>query len=176
MKTALLFGLLITAAVQDLKSGKISNRLIVTGLMIGVAIQVTEYRVWGVYYFLRNISVPVILLYLLFQMHVLGAGDIKLFSMIGSILTTGELLQCMAYSFLTAGAAAVLFLAADADRRQKLRCAGSYLFHMLRTGEIKPYPLACEPGRYRFAFSVPILFGTAAALQFPLSYWNGGVY
>ena len=104
MKTALLFGLLITAAVQDLKSGKISNRLIVTGLMIGVAIQVTEYRVWGVYYFLRNISVPVILLYLLFQMHVLGAGDIKLFSMIGSILTTGELLQCMAYSFLTAGA------------------------------------------------------------------------
>lgn len=168
--------MLTVAAVQDVESGKISNRLIVTGLMIGIVVQITEHRVWGVYYFLRNISVPVILLYLLFQMRVLGAGDIKLFSMIGSILTTGELFQCMAYSFLTAGAASGLFLAADAKRRQKIRRAIGYLFYTLRTGEIKPYPFSHEPGRYQFAFSVPILFGTAVALQFPLSYWNGGVY
>lgn len=162
--------------MQDIESGKISNRLIVTGLVIGIIRQVTENQVWGVYYFLRNISVPVILLYLLFQMRVLGAGDIKLFSMIGSILTIGELFRCMAYSFMTAGAASVLFLAADAKRRQKILCAVSYLFHMLRTGEVRPYPLSHEKGRYRFAFSVPVLFGTAFALHFPLSYWNGGVY
>ena len=172
----MLFSLLTVAAVQDVESGKISNRLIVTGLMIGIAAQITEYQVWGVYYFLRNISVPVILLYLLFQMRVLGAGDIKLFSMIGSIVTTGELFRCMAYSFLTAGAASVLFLAADSKRRQKMRCAIGYLFDLLRTGEIKPYPLSHEPGRCRFAFSVPVLFGTALALRFPLSYWSGGVY
>lgn len=171
----LLFCLLTMAAVQDLESGRISNRLIVTGLMIGLSGQIMEYRVWGVYYFLRNISVPVILLYLLFQMRVLGAGDIKLFSMIGSILTTGELFRCMAYSFLTAGAAAALFLAADAKRKERIRHAVSYLFHTLRTGKIKPYPPVCETGRYRFALSVPILFGTALALNFPLSYWNGGV-
>lgn len=172
----MLFSLLTVAAVQDVEAGKISNRLIVTGLMIGIVVQITEYQVWGVYYFLRNISVPVILLYLLFQMRVLGAGDIKLFSMIGSILTTGELFRCMAYSFLAAGATSVLFLAADPERRLKMRHAIGYLFHTLRTGEIKPYPFSHEPGRYPFAFSVSILFGTAAALQFPLSYWNGGVY
>lgn len=172
----MLFSLLTAAAVQDLESGRISNRLIVTGLGIGIIIQITEYQVWGVYYFLRNVSVPVILLYLLFQMRVLGAGDIKLFSMIGSIVTTEELFRCMAYSFLLAAGAAVLFLAADAKRKQKIRCAVSYLFHMLRTGEIRSYPLSGEPGRYRFAFAVPVLFGTALALQFPLCYWNGGVY
>lgn len=162
--------------MQDLESGRISNRLIVTGLVVGMAVQMIEYQAWGVYYFLRNVSVPVILLYLLFQMRVLGAGDIKLFSMIGSILTTEELLRCMAYSFLMAAGAAVLFLAADAKRRKKMRCALTYLLHMLRTGEIRPYPLSGEPGRYRFAFAVPVLFGTALALQFPLCYWNGGVY
>ena len=171
----MLFSLLTVAAVQDIESGKVSNRLIVTGLMIGIIVQVTADRVWGVYYFLRNISVPVILLYLLFQMRVLGAGDIKLFSMIGSILTIGELFRCMAYSFLTAGTAAVLFLAVDTNRRQRLLCAVGYLFHILRSGEITPYPIDHETERIRFAFSVPILFGTAAALQFPLSYWNGGV-
>ena len=82
----------------------------------------------------------------------------------------------MAYSFLAAGATSVLFLAADPERRLKMRHAIGYLFHTLWTGEIKPYPFSHEPGRYPFAFSVPILFGTAAALQFPLSYWNGGVY
>ena len=157
-------------------AGKVSNKLIVAGLSIGSLFQAAEYQALGIYYFLRNISVPVILLYLLFQMRVLGAGDIKLFSMIGSILTTGELFRCMAYSFLAAGATSVLFLAADPERRLKMRHAIGYLFHTLRTGEIKPYPFSHEPGRYPFAFSVPILFGTAAALQFPLSYWNGGVY
>lgn len=144
--------------------------------MIGLIVQITQDRVWGVCYFLRNISVPVILLYLLFQMRVLGAGDIKLFSMIGSILTTGELIRCMAYSFFAAGAAAVLFLAADPNRRKRLLCAAGYLFHMLQNREITPYPLADETEGIRFAFSVPVLFGTAIALQFPLSYWNGGVY
>lgn len=172
----MLFSLLTVAAVQDLESGRISNRLIATGLVIGMAGQIIEYQAWGIYYFLRNVSVPVILLYLLFQMRVLGAGDIKLFSMIGSILTTEELFRCMAYSFMMAAGAAVLFLAADAKRRKKIQCAVTYLLHMLRTGEIRPYPLSGEPGRYRFAFAVPVLFGTALALQFPLSYWNGGVY
>ena len=55
---------------------KISNRLIVCGLMV--------------------------LLFLLFQMHALGAGDIKLFSLVGSFLTTKQLFLVMFDSFLFA--------------------------------------------------------------------------
>ena len=123
----LLLGCLVMAAVQDIRSGKVSNRLIVAGLMIGSFFQIRNYQICGMYYFLRNVSIPVILLYLLFQMRVLGAGDIKLFSMIGSFLTMQELLKCMAYSFLAAGAGAVLFLAADKRRRQRIR-QGSYIY------------------------------------------------
>ena len=134
-----------------------------TGLLFGLL----EHPVWGVYYFLRNISVPVILFYLLFQMRVLGAGDIKLFSMTGSILTIGKLFQCMAYSFLAAGVFAAFILAADHNRRRTLANAAEYLLDVLCTKKLKPYTVLDEEARVPFAFAVPVFFGTAAALLFP---------
>ncbi|MCI9416348.1 MAG: prepilin peptidase [Eubacterium sp.] len=160
----LLLCLLVLAAVEDVRSGKVSNRLIATGLMTGVFVQIYERRVCGVYYFLGNISIPVILLYLLFQMRVLGAGDIKLFSMIGGILTIQELFAIMAYSFIAAGAGAGLYLVVDQQRRQKLYYAGRYLLDFVRTGKIEPYlpPFASES--FSFALSVPVLFGAVYVL------------
>ena len=160
----LLLCLLVLAAVEDVRSGKVSNRLIATGLMTGVFVQIYERRVCGVYYFLGNISIPVILLYLLCQMRVLGAGDIKLFSMIGGILTIQELFAIMAYSFIAAGAGAGLYLVVDQQRRQKLYYAGRYLLDFVRTGKIEPYlpPFASES--FSFALSVPVLFGAVYVL------------
>ena len=163
MKLVLLFYFLIFAAVQDIQSGKVSNRMIAIGLMTGLIFQVIEHKVCGIYFFLWNISVPVILLYLLFQMRVLGAGDIKLFSMIGSILTIGELYQCMACSFLVAGAGAAALLATDRNRWIRLRYAIQYLFEALRFGIKRPYEPPSGAGKLFFPFAVPILFGTAIA-------------
>lgn len=162
--------MLVVAAVQDVRSGKISNRLIVTGLIMGLIIQVMEHRICGVYYFLRNISVPVVLLYLLFQMRVLGAGDIKLFSMIGSILTIGELFRCMVYGFAAAGAGAVLFLAVDRRRWQRIQYGVHYVLDFLYTKKLKPYQPPYPKEAFSYAFSVPVLFGVILALYFPVSY------
>lgn len=159
----LLFVLLCLAAVQDIRSGKVANRLIAMGLLAGAVFQAAEHQAWGVYYFLRNVSVPIILFYLLFQMRVLGAGDIKLFSMIGSILTIGELYQCMACSFLVAGAGAAALLATDRNRWIRLRYAIQYLFEALRFGIKRPYEPPGGAGKLFFPFAVPILFGTAIA-------------
>lgn len=49
-----------------------------------------------------NISIPVILLFLLFQLRALGAGDIKLLSVAGGFLTVGQLMYLIAATFLTA--------------------------------------------------------------------------
>ena len=165
----MLFGLLITAAVQDIRSGKVSNRLIVAGLMIGAVFQMTEHGIWGIYFYLRNISVPVILLYLLFQMRVLGAGDIKLFSMIGSILTIEELCRCMMYGFIAGGIMAFLFLAIDKRRWERLKYGGKYLFDMAINRQIRPYHPPMMEESVSFPFAVPILFGVIGALYFPVS-------
>lgn len=164
----LLFIFLIIAVAQDIRIGKISNRLITAGLFVGFYFQLMEYQILGVYYFLRNISVPVILLYLLFQMRVLGAGDIKLFSMIGSILTIQELCRCIAYGFLAGGIGAGFYLLFCKNYRLRLIHAGRYLLGLLQTREMLPYEPLEEADAWKFAFSVPILFGVISALYFPV--------
>lgn len=166
----LLFILLGMAAVEDLRHGKVSNRRIAAGLAVGCLFQILQHGVFGIYYFLWNISVPVILFFLLFQMRVLGAGDIKLFSMTGSILTIRELCSCMIYSFLFTGAAAVLILAADPKRGERLKHSIQYLLLSLQKGEITAYRPPEGRRKEPFAFSVAILFGTAAALCIPVRF------
>ena len=92
------------AAVTDIASTRISNRLILCGLGFGLVLRILGQGSAGVLIFLINISIPVVLLYLLFQLHALGAGDIKLFSVIGAYVSTMELLEIMIMSFF-AGAA-----------------------------------------------------------------------
>lgn len=96
----ILLGLLSCAVYTDMTSAKISNRLIVSGLIMGFLYQIFWNGESGILCFAVNIVVPVILLYLLFQMHVLGAGDIKLFSMLGAFLSIEELLKLIVLSFL----------------------------------------------------------------------------
>lgn len=92
------------AVVMDFGNEKISNRLIVSGLFWGLAFRLLGEGSAGVVHFLVNISIPVILLFLLFQMRAVGAGDIKLFSVAGGFLTTKQLLYVMLAAF-AAGAA-----------------------------------------------------------------------
>ena len=79
---------------------RISNRLIVSGLMIGFVFRIMTEGITGVFFFVVNILIPVILLYLLFQMRALGAGDIKLFSMLGAYISTELLLRLMFLPFV----------------------------------------------------------------------------
>lgn len=87
------------AVVTDVMSARISNRLILSGLFFGFVLRFLGQDSTGILIFLINISIPVILLYLLFQLHALGAGDIKLFSVIGAYVSTKELLEIMVVSF-----------------------------------------------------------------------------
>ena len=119
-------------------------------------------------FFLYHLNLFLVLLYLLFQMRALGAGDIKLFSMTGGILTIGELCRCMVYTFLAAGLAAFFVLTFDRDRRRKLFGAMCYLAGIFRTRTIIPYRVTKESGKGHFAFAVFILFGVYAALYCPV--------
>lgn len=90
---------LTMAVVTDFQETRISNRLIVSGLIWGLAFRIMGEGSAGVVHFLVNISIPVILLFLLFQMRALGAGDIKLFSVAGGFLMTRDLFYLMVTAF-----------------------------------------------------------------------------
>lgn len=89
---------------------KISNRLIAFGLICGLAYRITGEGAAGIIHFLVNVSIPVIFLFLLYRLHVVGAGDIKLFSVISGFLSLRQMEYIVAISFLTAAAAGIIKL------------------------------------------------------------------
>ncbi len=97
-----LWTFLSLAVAEDVWHMKISNRMILCGLFWGFAIHLMRDGPVGIPLYVLNVLLPVVLLILLFQLHVLGAGDIKLFSVTGSFLTTEQLVRVIAFSFLIA--------------------------------------------------------------------------
>lgn len=94
-----LLGILILAVILDFHSMKISNRLIFIGIILALAIQIWGNGLPNVAYVLWNISFPVIMLYLFYLVGAIGAGDVKLFSVIGGFFNFRELVLCMIASF-----------------------------------------------------------------------------
>lgn len=160
--------LLLFAAGEDICSGRVSNKLIFSGLLFGLFCKIGECEAGGIILFLRNISVPVILFFLLFLMHVLGAGDIKLFSMIGGILNIEELFLCIRYSFWIGGIMCVLHLMADKNRLMKLKYACVYVSDLVRCQKLVPYQLPDDIPKSKMAFSIAILLGWICAFCIPL--------
>ncbi|MBO5069984.1 MAG: prepilin peptidase [Roseburia sp.] len=91
------------AVVTDFKEARISNRLIASGLIWGLAFRIMGEGSAGIVHYLVNVSIPVILLFLLFQMRALGAGDIKLFSVAGGFISTRQLLLLIPAAIVAAG-------------------------------------------------------------------------
>lgn len=105
----MIWGLLVAAAICDAKTFKIPNQLVILGLITGLYLSLTKSGALGLKFFCFNAIWPVILLYLLFILGGLGAGDIKLFSvmstMVGPMLTAKTVL----FSIFLAGSVALSF-------------------------------------------------------------------
>ncbi len=130
--------LVLIATAMDIKYMRISNRLILIGLGIALVRRLFCEGISGVLTGIFQISFPIIILYLLFLIRALGAGDIKLFSVIGGFVNFKVLVWCMIYAFI---AAAVFSL-------------GKVLYSAIKEKESK---------LHKMHFSVAILIGLILA-------------
>ena len=108
--TLTLLTVLVFAVAADFREMRISNRLIASGLMMGLALRILGEGGAGIVHFLVNISIPVILFILLFQIRAIGAGDIKLFSVVGGFLSIRQLVYLVLTAFVVAAGIGVLKL------------------------------------------------------------------
>ena len=79
----ILFVFLAIAVIQDFKSLRVSNRLILTGMAAGIFYRLLTKGLENILLMIPNIIFPIAVLYLLYLAGALGAGDIKLFSLVG---------------------------------------------------------------------------------------------
>ncbi len=111
----ILYLLLTVAVIGDIKSYRISNRLILTGLGFAFLFRLVGGKVAGIIWFLPDIFFPVVVLYLLYLSGILGAGDIKLFSVICGFTNLKFIIVCMMASFLTAAAGGLVKMIASKE-------------------------------------------------------------
>ncbi|MEY8391195.1 prepilin peptidase [Lachnospiraceae bacterium] len=157
--------LLSIGAAMDIQSFRISNRLVVSGLVLGFIFQILESGVKGAGVFLLNISIPVILFYLLFLIHALGAGDIKLFSMIGGIWGFQILCKTIAVSFLIGAAMSLVKLLCHRNLISRLLVLKGYVRQFLNTGRLSEYPQEFQGNQHVIHFSIAILIGYAIVME-----------
>ncbi|MDM8534559.1 A24 family peptidase [Clostridiaceae bacterium HSG29] len=86
IKLVFVFLFILSAAINDIKYSKISNKLILISIIFGLSYNVYLNNFAGFIFSIKGIILPFIALYVLFLMNFLPAGDIKLFMAIGSVL------------------------------------------------------------------------------------------
>ena len=132
--------------------------LIVSGLIWGLAFRLLGEGSAGAVHFLMNISIPVIMLYLFYLIGVLGAGDIKLFSVIGGFTNLKTLTDCVLAAFVAGAVIAVLKMLYMRNLRISLFKAQVFLRELF-SGKFSSYRNGWVQEQNLMHFSVAVLLG-----------------
>lgn len=146
------------AVLMDFLMEKVINSFICLGLAVGLGYQILIRGCAGITVFVPGILVPVLLLLPLFYFRMLGAGDIKVFSVLGGILGYPAILEVMFCSFLLGAVLSFAFLISCGNLRERFSYFFNYLYQYYETGELYSYT---QQGKRpeNFHFTVPILLG-----------------
>ena len=156
--------LVVQAAVLcDLDRGRIPNGLILAGLGMGFIWQSVSDGIAGIALFLGGIFLPAAIFGPLYCFRMIGAGDIKLMSVIGAFLGPAECFSCMVCSVLAGGVLALGLVLYHRNLFQRICCFTDYVREDRDTGKWTPY-LARADERARFCFSVPVLISVLGCI------------
>ena len=154
--------LLLTAVWMDLKTDRISNRLILFGLFLGLPYQILLNGARGILVFLLNGCVPILLFFLFYRIKALGAGDIKLLSVLGVFLDKDVYFWAILYIFASGAVIGVIKLFVHGVLWKRLCMLGRYAAGALTTACLPSYGSNEAETDYwenRIHFSVAILAG-----------------
>ncbi len=134
-----IFILLMAAVVMDFFFDKIYNEWILVLFVTGMSYTTWSGGFEGFIKALVSMAIPFFLLYPLFMIGVIGAGDVKLLSVMGSFFTVREIFICVLVSFLLGAVFSLLKMAAERNFLQRLRYLLSYVCDVFKTKEWKLY-------------------------------------
>ncbi|MCR4830304.1 MAG: A24 family peptidase [Pseudobutyrivibrio sp.] len=101
--TFLIWSILTVASVFDARSYKIPNQLIILGYLAGICLNLQSYGMIGIAYFILKAAWPYVCLSLLYIFgKQIGSGDIKLFSVIASVVGARITIEIMYTSVILA--------------------------------------------------------------------------
>ncbi|MBR5596587.1 MAG: prepilin peptidase [Lachnospiraceae bacterium] len=127
---------LFLTCLWDAKKGKIPNPLILIGAFYGL-LRMFYYQKFFVY--IPGIIFPIIVMFPLYKIGTMGAGDLKLFAMIGFYFPFMETIYCILLAFVIAAGYSLLIMVKDKDYRERFSYLLSYVRDIFTTGNIRYY-------------------------------------
>ena len=80
MKEFVMLNVLLISTMDDIKNYKISNGIIISGLLSGLLLNVFDGIIKGFFHSLISVVAAVSVLWIFFHIRGIGAGDVKLFA------------------------------------------------------------------------------------------------
>lgn len=150
---------------MDLSSGRIPNFFILIGLMYGVFYRLCICGEHNIPALILGFVLPIVILFPLYMIRGMGAGDIKLLAMLGMFVSLKDLALIFILSVLIGAAAGVFKLILHRGVKDRIRYIGNIIQTVLGlkgngddSGAV--LKLKDNPGAAVIHFSVPILAST----------------
>ena len=150
-------GVLIYAAYADMRRYKIPNLCILVGMAAGLIMTFVSDSFMGTAAALVQAAVIFMAFYPFYLLGGLGAGDIKLFMVLGCFLRGERLIRCLFAAMLIAGAASVVKMLIFEESRQRFYYLGRYIRKAALTGTFDEYEADLSQKRSTIRLSVPVL-------------------
>ena len=102
-KMLFVYALISAAVIMDYKYFKISNSLNMWGLISAIFLNLFLYEQYNLYSIAIGLAIPFLLLYPVFMIGGIGAGDVKLLCVIGIVIGMKSSIRFTAFCFVIAG-------------------------------------------------------------------------
>lgn len=162
-----LLGAAGAATVMDISSQKVSNTLIYAVWITGGVWQWWSLGWQGSLLCMAGWALPIVFLYPLFCLRMLGPGDIKLLSALGGIMGPVSIGKCILLSFVFGGILSMGLLIICGNLTSRLRYFAEYSHTIINEKKVQNYYL---PGNRpeNLHFTVAVFMG--------IILYAGGVY
>ena len=168
-RTGVLIGLLSIAAISDVRTGRIPNWLVFSGVLYALAYNALNPvypRDSGILFALGGLSVGLVAFLPGYLLRVLGAGDVKLMAMVGSFIGTWAAVEAVLASLITGGMLAVVLSLYSGRLPLMLRNVVGLFHGTVLTFATVPSGLTIQGGRSagKMPYGLAIALGTIGYL------------
>jgi len=161
---ALLFIPLAAAIIyMDVRYRRIPNKLVLGIMAAGIAVNAFFGGVHGVIASLEGLGLGFAMMFILHAFGTMGAGDVKLFAAVGSIVGISHVLQTLFVVALTGGVFAICKMVYARRVGQTMTGVALFFFGLL-PGQTVPRFEVPEDPNFTLPYALPIRFGGLVSL------------
>jgi len=142
------------AVITDYMEYKIKNISVLMFSAIGVLVNAVMSGMDGIFDSFCGLLIP-LLLFPLFMLKMLGAGDIKALCAIGSIVGLKTSIYTVLFSFIAGGAIALMYMILRKNAWYRMKQFGKYVSLCFLTQTLQPYgEFTDEKSGFRFILGI----------------------